>query len=155
MSLIILGARKKHINECEKSLVKSDLGKIYFSEANSARNALLEGLKKRELFIVLNESKEFIGFYWIINKGAFHSFPYLHIIAIKEEYRGKGFGKTILKSIEDKSFKQYSKIFLVVADFNPRARRFYLGLGYKEVGVIPDLYKKGILEHIMMKVNNG
>lgn len=104
MGLIILKAQKKHINECEKSLVNSDLGRTYFSEENSARNALLEGFKKGELFVALSESKEFIGFYWIINQGAFHSFPYLHIIAIKEEYRGKGFGKTLLKSNRKQGF---------------------------------------------------
>jgi ribosomal protein S18 acetylase RimI-like enzyme len=152
LGLIILKAQKKYISECEKSLINSDLGRAYFSGENSARNALLEGLKKGELFVVLSESKKFIGFYWIINQGAFHSYPYLHIIAIKEEYRGKGFGKTILKTIEDKLFKQYSKMFLVVADFNPQAKKFYKDLGYKEVGVIPDLYKSGISEYIMMKL---
>jgi ribosomal protein S18 acetylase RimI-like enzyme len=40
----------------------------------------------------------------------------------------------------------------VVADFNPQAKKFYKDLGYKEVGVIPDLYKSGISEYIMMKL---
>jgi hypothetical protein len=30
------------------------------------------------------------GFLWFINNGAFHSFPYLHIIAVKEEFRNLG-----------------------------------------------------------------
>ncbi|WP_313582485.1 GNAT family N-acetyltransferase [Lacrimispora sp.] len=29
-------------------------------------------------------------------EGAFHAFHYLHLIAIKEEYRGKGIGKKLL-----------------------------------------------------------
>jgi ribosomal protein S18 acetylase RimI-like enzyme len=44
-----------------------------------------------------------------------------------------------------------SKVFLVVADFNPRAKQLYQRIGYKEVGKIPNLYKNGITEYLMMK----
>lgn len=44
-----------------------------------------------------------------------------------------------------------SKLFLVVADFNPGAKRFYIKNGFKEVGRIPDLYKNGVVESLMMK----
>lgn len=113
---------------------------------------MLEGLQKRELRVVFNEDNQPIGFYWLIPRGAFHSFPYLHIVAVKEEYRGKGYGKEIIHSIEEQIFKESPKLFLVVADFNPRAKKLYEKLGYKEAGVIPDLYKAGVTEHLMMKV---
>jgi ribosomal protein S18 acetylase RimI-like enzyme len=128
------------------------LGRIYFPEEEKAWTALLEGLKKQELSVVFNDNNEFIGFYWLISQGAFHSFPYLHIIAVKEEYRGRGLGKEILQYIEAQVFAEHSKLFLVVADFNPRAKKLYEKLGYKEIGAIPDLYKVGISEHMMMKV---
>jgi ribosomal protein S18 acetylase RimI-like enzyme len=128
------------------------LGRIYFPEEEKAWTALLEGLKKQELSVVFNDNNEFIGFYWLISQGAFHSFPYLHIIAVKEEYRGRGLGKEILQYIEAQVFAEHSKLFLVVADFNPRAKKLYEKLGYKEAGVIPDLYKAGVTEYLMMKV---
>jgi ribosomal protein S18 acetylase RimI-like enzyme len=154
MNLIITKAKKRHLNECEKALINSDLGRKYFSGKDSAKNTLNEGLKKQELFVVLNEDHSFIGFFWLIINGAFHSFPYLHIIVVKEEIRGQGYGKRILKEIEDMCFKNYSKLFLVVADFNPQAKKLYEELGYKMIGFIPDLYKSGIGEQIMMKLKD-
>lgn len=152
MHLTIIKAGNEHLDECVNSLLYSDLGRIYFPEEEKARTALLEGLKKQELSVVLNDKKQFIGFYWLISQGAFHSFPYLHIIAVKEEYRGKGYGKEILQYIEEQVFAENPKLFLVVADFNPRAKKLYEKLGYMEVGVIPDLYKAGVTEYLMMKV---
>lgn len=49
-------------------------------------------------------------------------------------------------------FKDFSKLFLVVADFNPDARRLYEKIGYTEVGCIPSLYREGITENLMMKL---
>jgi ribosomal protein S18 acetylase RimI-like enzyme len=44
-----------------------------------------------------------------------------------------------------------SSNFLVVADFNPDAKRLYERLGYQQVGVLPGLYKEGVTEYLMMK----
>ena len=57
----------------------------------------------------------------------------------------------LLKIFEDTVFVDHSKVFLVVADFNPDAKRLYEHLGYQQVGVLPNLYKDGIAEHLMMK----
>jgi len=53
--------------------------------------------------------------------------------------------------LEETVLNSESKIFLVVADFNPKARKLYEQIGYKEVGQIPDLYKEGVTEYLMMK----
>lgn len=113
LNLSILTAGHEHLNECVSTLLDSDLGRTYFPGEEKARTALIEGLKKRELSVVFNEDNQFTGFYWLISRGAFHSFPYLHIIAVKAEYRGKGYGKKILQYIENLVFKESSKLFLV------------------------------------------
>lgn len=33
------------------------------------------------------------------------------------------------------------------ADFNPKAKAFYMQLSYIEVGILPNLYKKGVAEY--------
>jgi len=53
--------------------------------------------------------------------------------------------------MENIAFEYADKIFLVVADFNPEAKRFYENNGYHQVGEIPSLYRQGINEYIMMK----
>lgn len=62
-----------------------------------------------------------------------------------------GIGRKLLEFFEDTSVKFSNKLFLVVADFNPKAKELYLRMGYKEIGIIPGLYKKGVNECLMMK----
>jgi len=37
------------------------------------------------------------GFIYYLPCGAFHSFPYLHLIAVAEEYRGKGISRSLME----------------------------------------------------------
>ena len=76
---------------------------------------------------------------------------YLHIIAIREEYRGQGVGKALLDYSECIASEMADKFFLVVADYNPDAKRFYERNGYQQVGEIPNLYRHGITEYLMAK----
>lgn len=94
------------------------------------------------------------GFIWVILNGIFHSFPYIHIVAVKSENRGHGIGEVLLRFVENEYFTKYSKLFLVVTDFNLNAKRLYQRIGYSEIGEIPNLYRKGISECLMMKVKN-
>ena len=95
--------------------------------------------------------EECVGFTYIIPKGAFHSFPYLHIIAVKEEYRNKGIGKALLDYSEKIAYEMADRFFLVVGDYNPDAKRFYERNGYQQVGEIPNLYRPGVTEYLMAK----
>lgn len=151
MKMTIIKGTIEYINDCEDALVNSELGKRYFSQKGSARKALEEGFSKEEIYIAIDASESCIGFIWVILDGIFHSFPYLHIIAVQQESRNQGIGKILLKFFEDSCFKNYSKLFLVVADFNPDAKILYEKIGYVQVGAIPSLYRKGITEHLMMK----
>jgi ribosomal protein S18 acetylase RimI-like enzyme len=151
MELTIVKGSIDYINDCEDTLVNSELGIRYFSKKGSARNSLEEGFAKEEIYIAMDSNQNYKGFAWIIMDGIFHSFPYLHIVAVNQESRNQGIGKKLLKFFEDSCLKDYSKIFLVVADFNPDAKRLYEKNGYIQVGTIPSLYKEGISEQLMMK----
>ncbi len=150
MDITTLKGSIDYLDDCEDALVNSDLGKRYFSEKGSARKSLEEGFYKNEIYVAV-EYNHCKGFIWVINNGIFHSFPYIHIVAVKSEYRGQGIGEVLLRFVENECFTDYSKLFLVVADFNPNAKRLYERLGYTEIGEIPDLYRKGIRECLMMK----
>jgi ribosomal protein S18 acetylase RimI-like enzyme len=152
MEVNIIKGSIEYMNDCEDALVNSELGRRYFSQSGSARKALQEGFAKGEIYIALDESKGCKGFIWFILGGIFHSFPYLHIVAVKQESRNQGIGKKLLQFFEDICFKDYTKLFLVVADFNPDAKILYEKVGYIEVGTIPSLYRVGITEYLMMKL---
>jgi ribosomal protein S18 acetylase RimI-like enzyme len=151
MNVTITKADIRHLEDCTGALLKSKLGQEYFPSEGKARSALTEGITKEEIFIAVDEAGECLGFIWFILAGAFHSFPYLHIIAVKEEFRRLGIGKKLLAFFEELVFMDHSKVFLVVADFNPEAKRLYESLGYQQVGAIPGLYKEGVTEYLMMK----
>jgi len=154
MKVTISQAHKGHLEDCKDTLLYSKLGQEYFVTEEKALAAITEGITKEEIFVAVNEDGECLGFIWFILKSAFHSFPYLHIIAVKEAFRGMGIGKKLISFFEDTVFTENSKVFLVVADFNPDAKRLYESLGYHQVGVIPNLYKEGVTEHLMMKERN-
>lgn len=152
MEIKIVKGNTDYLSECEDALVNSELGIRYFSKEGSARRALEEGFAKEEIYIALDNNQICKGFIWFIMDGIFHSFPYLHIIAVSQDSRNQGIGKILLQFFENTCFKDKSKLFLVVADFNPNAKRLYEKIGYIEVGSIPSLYREGITEHIMMKL---
>lgn len=151
MEVTVVKGDIKHIVDCEEALINSELGKRYFSEKGKARRALEEGFNDNDLFVAVDNNNKCLGFVWVILNGIFHAHPYVHIIAVKNEYRGQGIGKMLLKHIEDLYFEDHSKFFLVVSDFNPDAKRLYQEIGYSVIGDIPDLYRQGITECLMMK----
>ena len=150
MNFTVTQAHLKHLEDCTAALLNSKLGHEYFS-ADRARAALTDGITRGEVVVAVVETGECLGFVWVVPAGAFHSFPYVHIIAVKETVRGLGIGTQLLGFVEETVFATSSKVFLVVADFNPDAKRLYERLGYRQVGQIPGLYKAGVTEYLMMK----
>ena len=142
--------KKQHLKDCTDALCQSKLGEKYFSSSGSVENVILEGIRQGNLYVAFI-GEECVGFTYIIPKGAFHSFPYLHIIAVKEEYRDRGIGKVLLDYSERIASEMADKLFLVVADYNAEAKRFYQRNGYQQVGEIPNLYRPGITEYLMAK----
>jgi len=82
----------QYLSDCEDALLNSELGKKYFENEGSGKKAILEGLEQGNLYIAINNN-ECVGFMFYIPKGIFHSFPLLHLISVKKEYRSKGIGK--------------------------------------------------------------
>lgn len=150
MDISIVKGKPAHLEDCYEALIKSGIGKAYFLDFD-ARKILSEGLRNGEINVALDRDNRCIGFIWYQNDGAFGMHTYLHIIAVKEEYRGKGIGKKLIANFEESTFKDDDMIFLLAADFNEKARKLYESIGYRNVGIIPGFYKKGISEYLMCK----
>lgn len=104
---------EQHLKDCRDALCQSTLGERYFSSPGSAENAILEGIRQENLYVAFI-GEECVGFTYIIPKGAFHSFPYLHIIAVKEEYRNKGIGKALLDYSENIAYGMVSLLSRII-----------------------------------------
>ena len=136
-------------------LQSTEMGTVYFSNYKKTVDLLLHALAQRGLFVALKDDDDCLGFMYFMPKGVFGSYPYLHIVAVKEEYRNLGIGKQLIKYFEENSSNYSStKYFLTVDDFNPQARKLYESLGYQRVGELKDFYKNGITSYIMMKATS-
>lgn len=151
MNIKVIKGNINYINDCEEALLNSELGQRYFQDEGRAKKSLEEGIIKGEIYIAIDNNNRCKGFIWIILDGAFHSFPYIHMICVKSESRGHGIGKILLNFAEGFCSENYKKLFLVVGDFNPDAKRLYERIGYCQVGEMPNLYRNGITECLMMK----
>jgi len=141
----------RFLQECTESLQDSELGKYYFPNKDKAEDAIKEFINTEYFLVAINENMTFVGFICYLPTGAFHTFPYLHLLVTSNKLRGKGIGTLIMDKFEDIVFNQKDKLFLVVASFNPKGKDFYIKRNYKEVGIIPSLYRNEIDEHLMMK----
>jgi ribosomal protein S18 acetylase RimI-like enzyme len=151
LEIAIVKGTMTHLQGCAEALVDSKIGAAYFPSVQRAQAFLQDGLTRGEVFVAIDEHGDCLGYIWFILEGAFYRFPYLLNIAIKKDLRRRGIGKRLLAFFEDRGFAKASKLFLLVSDFNSEAKEFYQDRGYKEVGVIPDLIREGVAEHIMMK----
>lgn len=147
--ITIIDGENRYITNCTEILQNSELGNAYFSDEQKAKAMLQYALEKKELYIALNEQGECVGFIYCIQNGVFGSYPYLHIISVKEDCRGNGIGSLLMSYFEGKY--PSDKYFLTVDDFNINAKKLYERLGYQCVGQLPDFYKKGIDCYLMMK----
>ena len=132
-----------YIDSCVEILQDSVLGKAYFSDHKKATDMLSYAVAQNNVYVALDEHGKCLGFIYYMTKGVFGSYPYLHIIAVKEEYRSHGIGKQLMRFFEDNASDQPRA--------KSRARKLYENLGYKCVGELPDFYKQGINCYLMMK----
>lgn len=85
----------EYLDDCVKAIENSTLSTYYFQSEESRRKAVMEGVDRGTLYVALCDG-ECAGFAYFIQEGAFHAYPYLHLIAVREEYRGKGIGRELL-----------------------------------------------------------
>ena len=159
MYINIIKAKIEDGMECSKILMETEIGRTYYPNIKIAESSIAEGILKDEFYIAFDGKNNYLGFIWFTLHESFHSFPYLHIVAVNKDALHKGVGKKLLMFFEDytlnevKPKKLSTKLFLVVADFNKSVKELYEKIGYTEIGIIPSLYRKGVDEHLMMKIN--
>mmetsp|Transcript_260 Transcript_260/g.556 ORF Transcript_260/g.556 Transcript_260/m.556 type:complete len:182 (+) Transcript_260:78-623(+) len=77
---------------------------------------------------------------------------YIRMLAVAQEWQGKGVGSALVKFAEELIFSHYSpNVFICYTPQNPRAGDLYRRLGYTEVGVLRDYVKEGVDEVLLRK----
>lgn len=89
------------------------------------------------------------GFAIIQTCGTFSG--YIQTLCVAREFRSKGFGSSILRYCESLIGVYSPNVFICVSAFNTDAMRLYERFGFRVVGELPDLVKKGFTEILMRK----
>jgi ribosomal protein S18 acetylase RimI-like enzyme len=102
----------------------------------------------RELWLV-NIDHELAGFVIMQTQGTFKG--YIQTILMKENCRGRGVGKKLIRFCEERILKYSPNIFICVSSFNAGAIRLYEELGYKRVGELEHFLKQDFSELLYRK----
>jgi len=127
--------------ECKENL--ENKGIFQWDENYPTRQLINDAIKKGNLYIIEEDNKLIGTFilntrvdeYWEKIEWENNNFLGLHLLAIKPDYQGKGFGKKVLAFCEQKAKeKGYESLHLDVFSKNPAAMNLYINNGYKKVG---------------------
>ncbi len=79
----------------------------------------------------------------------------LYWMAVSPADQGKGYGKDLVRWLEEKVRKRNGRMIIIETSSQPKyepTRRFYLNREYKEVARVPDFYRSGDDRIIYAKV---
>ncbi len=118
---------------------------------------VIEGLEGLEFYYVQKEDGEQIGMLRIMDEDLIYWGPqadkarYVHSLAIKEKFNGKGLGKVVLDMVAKEAGREGCKYLRLDCDSkNSRLCNYYLGLGFEQVGQVKleistyNLYQKEV-----------
>lgn len=133
-------------------MVSYPLWQNYGLTAERARDVLERGLADNHILLVADAGDGIpLGIAYTLPRGTFAFSPYLRWLAVKQGLNGSGIGLALLQATEREAVKYRSDLFLLAADFNTAAHRFYERNGYSRVGEIPEYVVPGVTEYIYWK----
>lgn len=95
--------------------------------------------------------EELRGFARFTRSGSLGGGGYLQLIAIQPGAEGGGLGARLLQGVEEAVRERSHSLFLLTADFNHAAQRFYERHGYQRAGALPGYARPDIVELLYWK----
>ena len=109
------------------------------------------GQQMEEVFWQARIGSRVVGMARAATRGGFAG-PYLRFIGVASDCQSKGIGGLLLQNFQvDLASYATRGYFLLVADFNHSAHRFYKSHGYQQVGTLPGFVQAGIDELIFWR----
>jgi len=141
----IVPMTKAHNRACSDIVASSEPWKSLRESVD-----FLPSLKRKQAFVAVIEGAV-AGFVIFTPEPVFARGGYLRAIGVAPAIRGFGIGKLLMAFAEKSTAKQAPNFFLCVSSFNRSAQAFYRKCGYKKVGKIEGLIRKGASEYIYWK----
>lgn len=119
-----------------KIIVATDSDYEYIRERDHhiLENLILPKIKKNEIYILRNQDESNIG--WMRYGYFWDNTPFMNMIWVDEQYRGKGVGKQVVLLWEDQMKQNGFKLVMTSTQANEEAQHFYRNLGYRDAGCL-------------------
>ena len=133
---------------CAKMMIASNPWNVLFFTEHQC----FSDLSNSELDVhgAANDKGEIVGFLAAMPHGIGFE-PMIEYLCVREDMRGKGVGKALIKHFEETSFPDADNLYLFVSDINPEAIRLYVSLGYAQIGILPHFNLVGQTEFLHRK----
>lgn len=92
----------------------------------------LKNLMKLNRVLVIEENNSFCG--WLRYNLFWDNIPFMNMLYLLEDKRGKGYGKKLVVFWEDAMRKLDYEVVMTSTASDEYSQHFYLNLGYKTVG---------------------
>lgn len=136
---------------CEEIFQNSAIYTRYFQDGRLERS-LARAAQAGELYLAYDEDGRALGAMKVVMRGFCGLYPYLGLIGVHGDSRGKGVGRFLMEELERLTLESGARrVTLMVSDFNEGGQRFYERLGYWKLGELPNASKEGITELVMVK----
>ncbi|MCR8630146.1 GNAT family N-acetyltransferase [Paenibacillus radicis (ex Xue et al. 2023)] len=112
----------------------SDYGYIREHDHHILENLILPKIKGKEIYILKNQDESRIG--WLRYGYFWDNTPFMNMIWIDEQYRGKGIGKQSVLIWEDEMIQNGFKLVMTSTLANEESQHFYRSLGYRDAGCL-------------------
>jgi len=114
--------------------------------------AIQEKVNASEVIVAVKDGTHLgwlrFGFWWDI-------FPFMNLVVVAEEARGKGIGRKLVDFWEKEMKAQSHKLAFTSTDANESAQHFHRKMGYRDCGCIlfpKELFPDSTLEILLLKV---
>jgi ribosomal protein S18 acetylase RimI-like enzyme len=117
-----------------------------------ARTQLEFAIRRRDIVLTADvdgATARCVG--WCIPHGMFDRSPYLRWLAVHPDNAGGGIGAALLEAVETIARRYGDDIFLLAAEFNTGAHRFYERHGYVRYAILPNYVVAGVAELLYWK----
>ncbi|GGI44663.1 N-acetyltransferase [Paenibacillus marchantiophytorum] len=112
----------------------SDFDYIFQHDHHILENLILPKIMYKQIYILRNQDGSNIG--WMRYGYFWDNTPFMNMIWIEEQYRGKGVGKQAVLLWEDEMKQKGFKIVMTSTQANEEAQHFYRKLSYRDAGCL-------------------
>lgn len=116
---------------------QKDLDIICRHDKHISREELKHSITRGRVYL-LEEGGEFAG--WLRHGLFWDNTPFMNMLFILDNHRGKGYGKVLVEYWENKMKEQNYKYVMTSTASDEYAQHFYVKLGYRTIGgfILPD-----------------